>query len=131
MHSAVSSKGKVLVTGIAMHHIYCESKKAFILDRAQELKLRGFYVFGKPGRVVVEGETDSVLRYERDLRCLRWQKIQVMGRASYDERRLVGSSAGTLQECLNEDELFRRLAGAQLDDIVTTLKRPFGAPRTL
>lgn len=92
-------------------------------------------MFGKPGRVVVEGERDDVLRYERDLRCLRWQKIQVMGRVACNERRLIVETAPTdsfmLIECESEADLFRRLLDAQLDEIVATLKRPFGAPRTL
>jgi hypothetical protein len=132
---AATNSATYLVSGIAMHHIYCDRKKAYIVDRAQALMLGGYYVFGKPGRVVVEGERDNVLRYERDLRCLRWQKIQVMGRVEHFKRRLFieedPSQTFCLIECENEDDLFRKLLAAQLNEIVVTLKRPFGAPRSL
>lgn len=118
----------VLVAGISMHHIYCDRKKGFIVDRAQELCLGGFYLFGKPGRVVVEGDHNKVLRYERDLRCLRWQKIQVMGRIEAMKRCLEQSEG--LIECNDEADLIAQLNNCKLQAIVAALQRPFGAPRS-
>ena len=68
------------ISVMSMHHIYCETKKEVIVQKAEELSLTGLFVFGKPGAVVVEGTAESIDEYERSLRRLRWQKFQVQGR---------------------------------------------------
>lgn len=72
---------QLLYVGLmAMHHIYCSEKKACILDSAGEYNLRGLYQFGKPGRVVIEGDEESVRKYIRAVsRCGHWQICKDMG----------------------------------------------------
>lgn len=63
-----------------MHHIYCTNKIGFIEGRSKEMDLVGVKLYGKPGRVIVEGDTEAAVRkYLGDVRKLRWQKIVEMG----------------------------------------------------
>eukprot|EP00757_Euglenozoa_sp_SAG-D1_P016655 gene16655-5112_t len=45
---------QVTIIGLAMHHIYANTKKRYILAKSHELGLTGIYQFGCPGRVIVE-----------------------------------------------------------------------------
>ena len=61
-----------------MHHIYCESKKSYIVSAAASRSgLRGVYLFGKPGRVVVEGPGTSAVLYAKKVKQLKWQKCHI------------------------------------------------------
>lgn len=149
----------IVVSLLSMHHIYCEEKKAAIVERALALELGGLYVFGKPGRVVVEGLCANVQRYERDLRLLRWQKLMVMGRISgvvkpefvgtIDDEdveltddmneipqkpfckggRVFSDWRQGLQECPCLGAMDRILEDLGLLELVALAQRPFSAPR--
>ena len=60
---------------IASHHIYNSEKKEYIVLEAINRDLSGCYLFGKPGRIIVEGELSAVRSYSREIRSWRWQKI--------------------------------------------------------
>ncbi|EDQ89547.1 uncharacterized protein MONBRDRAFT_8082 [Monosiga brevicollis MX1] len=62
---------------IYFHHIYNTSKRRDIVGWADELRLCGFSVIGKPGLVCVEGPEAAVTDYVSRLRRLPWQKMQV------------------------------------------------------
>jgi hypothetical protein len=64
---------------LSMHHIYCSVKRGYMEDTAQQLGLQGLYLYGKPGRVIVEGPEVAVKRYVRGVLRLRWQKCMCMG----------------------------------------------------
>ena len=71
---------KRFVGMLAMHHIYCTNKIAFIEGRSKEMDLVGVKLYGKPGRVLVEGDTEAAVRkYLGDVRKLRWSKCVEMG----------------------------------------------------
>jgi hypothetical protein len=65
---------------LAMHHIYSSEKKQCIETFAPQHDLTGWYLYGKPGFVVVEGRAESVGTYIRKIRRLRWQMCMPMGR---------------------------------------------------
>jgi hypothetical protein len=67
---------------LAMHHIYCPTKRDHIETRALQHDLSGLYLYGKPGMVVVEGNVDAVGQYIRFIRGLRWQACVCMGRVA-------------------------------------------------
>lgn len=134
----------VIISVMAMHHIYCEKKKGVIIDEAMVLRLGGCYAFGKPGRVIVEGRAGNVLRYERNLRGLRWQKMQVMGRIAVDNSvaaavchrsdepgKLFCFQEIGLMECESAEALSRKLCSMQLLHVAQLADRSFAAPRTL
>ncbi|KAH3841102.1 RWD domain-containing protein 2B-like isoform X2 [Dreissena polymorpha] len=62
---------------IYSHHIYSKFKRRDIIDWAEELKLSGFSLPGKPGVVCVEGYSRPVEEYWHRLRRLNWKKIAV------------------------------------------------------
>ena len=116
------------VSGLAMHHIYNSEKKYCVQQYASGL--RGLYLFGKPGRVVVEGPKDVVRRYEHNIKRLRWQKCMVMGRMSFTQdvgERHQWHFRG-FDEVASEAELQRMLLQQDLDPIWTELKRGFRDP---
>lgn len=63
------------VVVLAMHHIYCQYKRRYIIELARDLDLRGCYLFGKPGRVIVEGCREAVDLYSRSIRAIRTWKL--------------------------------------------------------
>jgi hypothetical protein len=141
-----------VVSGLAMHHIYCSEKKEAIVQFTSSANptLRGLYLFGKPGRVVIEGLEADVLTYEMKLKKMRWQKIMVMGRvyfpgddASTSEDEAANSGEGSnlivpsaagydyswhfddFREVSSEAELHRQLMDRGLKEMVDYLNRPF------
>lgn len=47
------------------HHIYGKKKRRSMLEWCSELRLRGACLAGKPGLIVVEGDTDRVREFVR------------------------------------------------------------------
>lgn len=62
---------------IYSHHIYNIEKRRHIVHWANELRLNGFSLPGKPGIVCVEGEESDVDDYWTRLRNLTWKKLQI------------------------------------------------------
>ena len=60
---------------IYSHHIYSTVKRKNILNWAEELKLTGFSLPGKPGVVFAEGSTGSVDEYYSRLKALNWKRL--------------------------------------------------------
>lgn len=143
------------ITGLAMHHIYCDRKKAFMEDEARRLGLSGIFLYGKPGRVVVEGASaETVARFASQVTGLRWQKVKVMvearvqpnsdqedGRASRCASHRVSSHLDcvivndggckplfTGLEIVYQHEHFKlRLRQLALEQLLERVERPFGA----
>jgi hypothetical protein len=65
---------------LAMHHIYSSEKKGVIEDCAHIMGITGLYLYGKPGRVIAEGESKDIAAYESEIRRLRWSRCCTMGR---------------------------------------------------
>ena len=57
------------------HHIYDKFKRRDIIDWAEELKLTGFSLPGRPGVVCVEGYSRPVDEYWHRLKKLNWKKL--------------------------------------------------------
>ncbi|XP_067948372.1 RWD domain-containing protein 2B-like isoform X2 [Watersipora subatra] len=57
------------------HHIYSKFKRRDIIAWADELRLHGFSMCGKPGIICVEGHTGDVEDYWARLRRLNWKRL--------------------------------------------------------
>ncbi len=63
---------------ISSHHIYNDEKKEYIVLEATNRDLSGVYLFGKPGRIVVEGSEEAVRSYSKEVRSWPWQRCSEM-----------------------------------------------------
>ena len=66
------------------HHIYNKFKRRDIIDWAEELKLTGFSLPGRPGVVCVEGYSRPVDEYWHRLKKLNWKKIAIKEKDDFD-----------------------------------------------
>eukprot|EP00759_Apiculatamorpha_spiralis_P055037 PhF_6_TR7222/c0_g1_i1/m.10791 len=122
---------KWMICGFAMHHIYAESKKESITTHANLLNLRGVYVYGKPGRVVVEGSSLHVPQYERKIIKLRWQECKVQCRYTHDCEMgyfEADMDQGMMKELDSVKELEAWLENRGLKCVAEDLRRPFHMP---
>lgn len=69
---------------IYSHHIYSKFKRRDIIDWAEELKLTGFSLPGKPGVICVEGYSRQVDEYWYRLRRLNWKRLAVKEKEEID-----------------------------------------------
>jgi hypothetical protein len=69
---------------IYSHHIYSKFKRRDIIDWAEELKLTGFSLPGKPGVACVEGYSRPVDEYWHRLRRLNWKRLMVKEKEETD-----------------------------------------------
>ncbi|KAL4230146.1 RWD domain-containing protein 2B [Mactra antiquata] len=69
---------------IYSHHIYSKFKRRDIIDWAEELKLTGFSLPGKPGVVCVEGYSRPVDEYWHRLRRLNWKRLVIKEKEEKD-----------------------------------------------
>ena len=69
---------------IYSHHIYSKFKRRDIIDWAEELKLTGFSLPGKPGVVCVEGYSRPVDEYWHRLRRLNWKRLAIKEKIDLD-----------------------------------------------
>ena len=69
---------------IYSHHIYSKFKRRDIIDWAEELKLTGFSLPGKPGVVCVEGYSRPVDEYWYRLRRLNWKRLAIKEKDDID-----------------------------------------------
>lgn len=69
---------------IYSHHIYSKFKRRDILDWADELKLTGFSLPGKPGVICVEGYSRNVEDYWHRLRGMNWKRIVIREKEEVD-----------------------------------------------
>ena len=60
---------------IYSHHIYNKSKRREILNLANDLKVTGFCMPGKPGIICIEGNKRDCLEYWQTIKSLTWKKI--------------------------------------------------------
>ncbi|KAI6655223.1 hypothetical protein LOD99_2511 [Oopsacas minuta] len=60
---------------IYSHHIYSIIKRKNILNWAEELKLTGFSLPGKPGIIHAEGNTSCVDEFYSRLKALNWKRL--------------------------------------------------------
>ncbi|XP_056638011.1 RWD domain-containing protein 2A [Diorhabda sublineata] len=60
---------------IYSHHIYSKTKRREILELAQELKVTGFCMPGKPGLICVEGCYSDVSEWWQTIKSMNWKKI--------------------------------------------------------
>eukprot|EP00922_Rhytidocystis_sp_ex-Travisia-forbesii_P046624 GHVS01069483.1.p1 GENE.GHVS01069483.1~~GHVS01069483.1.p1 ORF type:complete len:212 (-),score=32.37 GHVS01069483.1:450-1085(-) len=65
------------ISVLYFHHIYNPKKRAAVKEFAVRRDLSGIYLFGKPGRVLVEGSLENVEEYVKAIKRLRWQYVAV------------------------------------------------------
>ncbi|GAM89643.1 hypothetical protein ANO11243_076820 [Dothideomycetidae sp. 11243] len=81
------------------HHLLATSKRKDIQSWSRELHLTGWARPGHPGAVLVEGSASSVAEFERRIKALRWQALQVRGSIDGPERSLdAGQGVVEVQE---------------------------------
>ena len=69
---------------IYSHHIYSKIKRKDIINFSGELKLSGFSMPGKPGIIVIEGETANVEEFWRRIRSMTWKHIVMKERTDLE-----------------------------------------------
>uniref|UniRef100_K1QLE3 RWD domain-containing protein 2B n=1 Tax=Magallana gigas TaxID=29159 RepID=K1QLE3_MAGGI len=69
---------------IYSHHIFSKFKRRDIIDWAEELKLTGFSLPGKPGVICVEGYSRNVDDYWHRLRGMNWKRIVIKEKEETD-----------------------------------------------
>ncbi|XP_061164030.1 RWD domain-containing protein 2A-like [Saccostrea echinata] len=69
---------------IYSHHIFSKFKRRDILDWAEELKLTGFSLPGKPGVICAEGYSRNVEDYWHRLRGMNWKRIVIREKEEED-----------------------------------------------
>lgn len=60
---------------IYSHHIYSKTKRREILNLANELKISGFCMPGKPGIICVEGPTRDCNEWWQTIKAMNWKRI--------------------------------------------------------
>ena len=111
------------LTALAMHHIYCETKKEVIHSVAHSLKLRGLCLVGKPGWVVVIGSKEDVFQFEKTIKRLRWQRIKIMDRRFVEGTDLCPS----FEEVGSRLEFEQRMRMHNLNIVLERISSPFGS----
>jgi hypothetical protein len=111
-----------------MHHIYSKTKRKHIIDWANEAKLTGFSLPGKPGVVCVEGDSTDTEEYFSRLRHLNWKKItcrhkeEGIGQRKFVEfKELVFHVHGSGDDRMDFGEFFQFLTKHDLGDMFKTL----------
>jgi len=110
--STGSSSAALQLVAMHFHHIYNARKKDAITSLADEHGLTGVYLFGKPGRVIIEGEEARVQQWVREIKQLRWQQAVMRVRVAITRRHF-----GDFGEADSERDLARRMESAGLADI--------------
>ncbi|CAE7206571.1 unnamed protein product [Symbiodinium natans] len=62
-----------------MHHITAPWKQKFILQAASRAGLSGRCLFGKPGRILVEGPIEIVAKYTSQIQSWPWKTCNLQG----------------------------------------------------
>jgi hypothetical protein len=111
-----------------MHHIYSKTKRKHIIDWANESKLTGFSLPGKPGVVCVEGECRVAEEYFSRLRHLNWKKITcrhkeegIRQRKFGDFKELVFHVHGSADDRMDFGEFFQFLTKHDLGEMFKIL----------
>ncbi|CAE7730926.1 unnamed protein product [Symbiodinium pilosum] len=69
-----------------MHHITAPWKQKFILQVASSAGLSGRCLFGKPGRILVEGPIEIVEKYTKKIESWPWKTCDLQGPWKVEER---------------------------------------------
>jgi Protein of unknown function (DUF1115) len=83
--AGVISEEPMKVVLVWTHHLLNTAKRKFIISRGSELSLSGISKPGHPGVILVEGTSDNIDTFVRELKSLRWQAIAVKGEFNYEE----------------------------------------------
>ncbi|CAL1273443.1 unnamed protein product [Larinioides sclopetarius] len=73
-----NSKDTLCRLWIYSHHIFSKFKRRDILDIAQDLKLAGFSLPGKPGLICVEGTKGDCTEFHQQLKKMSWKKLSLV-----------------------------------------------------
>ena len=111
-----------------MHHIYSKTKRKHIIDWANESKLTGFSLPGKPGVVCIEGDSRETEEYFSRLRHLNWKKITcrhkeegLQTRKFADFKELVFRVHGSGEDRMDFGEFFQFLVKHDLGEMFKIL----------
>ncbi|CAL1166413.1 unnamed protein product [Cladocopium goreaui] len=75
----LSKAKKLSRAAMYMHHITAPWKQRFIKEAAKRAGLSGICVFGKPGRILVEGPLELVSRYAARIKSWPWKRCDLQG----------------------------------------------------
>lgn len=113
-----SGPADVVVALLNFHHIYSGKKKKAIVGMAATHNLAGLYLFGRPGRVLVEGDAAAVSQYCTKIKSLRWQYVTVV-----DSHVVAKPSFQGFDEVESDRELGKLMTGANLEPLFRLLFR--------
>eukprot|EP00434_Breviolum_minutum_P021723 symbB.v1.2.019174.t1/scaffold1559.1/size111769/7 len=75
----LSQANKLSRAAMYMHHITAPWKQKFIREAAKRAGLSGICVFGKPGRILVEGPLEMVASYTARIKSWPWKRCDLEG----------------------------------------------------
>lgn len=81
-----SSSRQLSRAAFYMHHITAEWKKRAIVQVASRAGLTGICLFGKPGRILVEGPESLVQMYVKQIRSWPWKICSLQGPWTIEDR---------------------------------------------
>ena len=96
------------------HHLLATSKRRDILSWSRELHLGGYSRPGYPGVILIEGSTEAVGEFERRIKALRWQALQVRGEDD-GEHRMFGDGTTGVQEVEDIGDIVKGLKEKNAD----------------
>ena len=94
-----------------MHHISAPWKQRWIRDVAKQAKLSGLCVFGKPGRILVEGPLSLVRSYTSQIKSWPWKRCDLAGPWPVTSR-----AFRRFRELKGSEEFRREVSNAKLSD---------------
>ncbi|CAE8652378.1 unnamed protein product [Polarella glacialis] len=100
-----------------MHHITADWKKRWILQNAAANDLTGVCLFGKPGRVLVEGPQPIVQQYARTIEAWPWKFCSLQGPWNVGERAFT-----TFEELRSSSEFKSSVSRAGLQEELKNIR---------
>ncbi|KAI5119091.1 hypothetical protein M0805_004863 [Coniferiporia weirii] len=118
MKTLVGSNARALLT---FHHILSSKKKRVIWQSSRDLRLAGICKVGYPGVLAVEGSEESVGRYVREIKSLRWASCVLADKTTgisdsdlkMSEQTDATENGLVMVEKMNEVGSFMRRAGLE------------------
>ncbi|CAE7430117.1 unnamed protein product [Symbiodinium sp. CCMP2456] len=90
LRTTAGDGGQLGRASMYMHHITAPWKQKFILQVAKTAGLSGRCLFGKPGRILVEGPFEIVAKYTSQIQSWPWKMCNLQGPWQVEDRAFDG-----------------------------------------
>ncbi|CAE7830146.1 hypothetical protein AK812_SmicGene4523 [Symbiodinium microadriaticum] len=90
LRTTAAAGGQLGRASMYMHHITAPWKQKFILQVAKTAGLSGRCLFGKPGRILVEGPFEIVAKYTSQIQSWPWKTCNLQGPWQVEDRAFDG-----------------------------------------